>query len=96
MLFATHGTTDMPMRDAFFTTSGVENFLKDVMRTDTQDFLGKMEGFAVQDIQGIISFFVNPTLPDILLQEQHKITSNEFQQCVQISIILSLRTSVGS
>ena len=96
MLFATRGTTDMPMRGAFFTTSGVENFLEGVMRTDTQDFLGKMEGFAVQGIQGIISFFVNPTLPDILLQERHKITSNEFQRCMRISVILSLRTSVGS
>jgi hypothetical protein len=57
MLFATRGTTDMPMRGAVFSTSGVENFLEGVMRTDTQDFLGKMEGFAVQGIQGTISFF---------------------------------------
>jgi hypothetical protein len=59
MLLATRGTTDMPMRGAFFTTSGVENFLEGVMRTDTQDFLGKMEGFTVQGIQGII-FFCEP------------------------------------
>jgi hypothetical protein len=57
MLFATCGTTDMPMRGAIFTTPGVENFLEGVMRTDTQDFLGKMEGFAVQGIQGIISHY---------------------------------------
>ena len=57
MLFATRGTTDMPMRGAIFSTSGIENFLEGVMRTDTQDFLGKMEGFAVQGIQGTISFF---------------------------------------
>ncbi|KAF8221451.1 hypothetical protein L208DRAFT_1327947, partial [Tricholoma matsutake] len=57
MLFAMHGTTDMPMRGAIFSTSGVENFLKGVMRMDTPDFLGKMEGFTVQGIQGIISFF---------------------------------------
>jgi hypothetical protein len=57
MLFATHGTTDMPMRGAIFLTSGVENFLEGVMRTDMQDFLGKMEGFMVQGIQDIISFF---------------------------------------
>ena len=57
MLFATHGTTDMSMRGAVFSTSGVENFLEGVMRTDTQDFLGKMEGFAVQGIQGTISCF---------------------------------------
>jgi hypothetical protein len=79
MLLAIRSTTDMLMRGAFFMTSGVENFLEGVMRTDTQDFLGKMEGFAVQGIQGIISFFVNPTLLDIPLQEWHKITSNEFQ-----------------
>jgi hypothetical protein len=52
MLFTTRGTTDMPMRGVSFTTSGVENFLEGVMKTDTQDFLGEMEGFAVQGIQG--------------------------------------------
>jgi hypothetical protein len=52
MLFTTRGTTDMPMRGISFTTSGVENFLEGVLKTDTQDFLGKMEGFAIQGIQG--------------------------------------------
>jgi hypothetical protein len=59
MLFAMHGTTDMPMRGAVFSTSDVENFLEGVMRTDTQDFLGKMEGFVVQGIQGIYILLFN-------------------------------------
>jgi hypothetical protein len=46
-----------------FSISGVENFLEGVMRTDMQDILGRMEGFAVQGIQGIIQI---PTLPDVL------------------------------
>lgn len=53
MLFTTRGTTDMPLTAVAFVTDGVENFLEGVIKTDTQDFLGKMEGFAVQGVKGI-------------------------------------------
>ncbi len=43
----------MPLRAVAFATNGVEHFLEGVIKTDTQDFLGKMEGFAVQGVQGI-------------------------------------------
>jgi len=52
MLFATCGSTDLPMKGVTFATAGVENFLEAVMKTDPQDFLGKMEGFAVQGVKG--------------------------------------------
>ncbi|KAF8228369.1 hypothetical protein L208DRAFT_1291848, partial [Tricholoma matsutake] len=52
MLFTMHSTTDMPMKGVAFATPGVKHFLDGVMKTDMQDFLGKMEGFAVQGIQG--------------------------------------------
>jgi hypothetical protein len=42
----------MPMKSVSFTTSGVENFLEGVMKIDTQDFLSKMEGFAIQGVVG--------------------------------------------
>src|SRR6266850_419682 len=53
MLLTMRGTTDMPLRAVAFATDGVEHFLKGTMKTDTQDFLGKMEGFAVQGMKGI-------------------------------------------
>jgi hypothetical protein len=40
------------MKGVLFATPSVENFLEGVMKTHTQDFLGKMEGFAIQGIQG--------------------------------------------
>jgi hypothetical protein len=53
MLFTTRGTTDMPLTAVAFATDGVENFLEGALKTDTQDFLGKMEGFAVQGVRGM-------------------------------------------
>ena len=52
LLITTRGTTDMSMRGIAFCTDGVQNFLEGVMKTDTQDFVAKMEGFAVQGIKG--------------------------------------------
>ena len=37
----------MPLWDIAFVTAGVENFLESTTKTNTQDFLGKMEGFAI-------------------------------------------------
>ncbi|KAF8240164.1 hypothetical protein L208DRAFT_1234855 [Tricholoma matsutake] len=53
VLFVTCGTTEMPMSSIAFTTPGVENFLAGSMKVDSQDFLLKMEGFAVQGVQGL-------------------------------------------
>lgn len=50
MLLTTHRTTDMPMKGVAFATPSVKHFLEGVMKTDTQDFLGKMEGFAVHKV----------------------------------------------
>jgi hypothetical protein len=57
MIFATRGTTNMPLRGVAFTTDGIENFLEGAMKTDTQDFLGKMEGFAIQGVRGAVILF---------------------------------------
>jgi hypothetical protein len=58
MLFITCGTTDIPLTGVSFATDGVQSFLPGVLKTDPQDFLGKMEGFAVQGVQGN---FYNPS-----------------------------------
>jgi len=59
MLFTTRGSTDLPLRGVAFATEGVEDFLESAMKTDTQDFIGKMEGFAVQGVKGLL----RPTHP---------------------------------
>jgi hypothetical protein len=59
MLFTTRGTTDLPLTGVAFATEGVDNFLEGAMKTDTQHFLGKMEGFAVQGVQGQFVFHSN-------------------------------------
>ena len=53
MLFSTCGITNLSMRSIAFATEGVNNFMGGVMGIDTQDFLNKMEGFAIQGIKGI-------------------------------------------
>jgi hypothetical protein len=50
----TRGTTDLPLRAITFTTPGVNHFMDSVIGIDTQDFLSKMEGFAIQGIQGTV------------------------------------------
>ncbi|KAG1899707.1 uncharacterized protein F5891DRAFT_927347, partial [Suillus fuscotomentosus] len=55
MLYMTRGTTDLPLRAITFTTPGVNHFMDSVIGIDTQDFLSKMEGFAIQGIQGAAS-----------------------------------------
>jgi hypothetical protein len=52
MLFTTRGSTDLPLHGVAFATEGVDNFLEGAMKTDTQYFIGKMEGFAVQGVKG--------------------------------------------
>jgi hypothetical protein len=52
MLFLTRGSTDLPMRGIAFSTEGVEEFLETGLKMDTQDFISKLEGFAVRGVQG--------------------------------------------
>ncbi|KAI6002901.1 hypothetical protein EDD15DRAFT_2157242 [Pisolithus albus] len=52
MLYATRGTTDLPLRGVAFATEGVADFMGSVMGIDTQDLVSKLEGFAVQGIKG--------------------------------------------
>ncbi|KAG0708287.1 hypothetical protein DFH29DRAFT_795151 [Suillus ampliporus] len=52
MLYATRGSTDLPLRGIAFATEGVEEFMPSVMNIDNQDLISKMEGFAVQGMKG--------------------------------------------
>lgn len=58
MLFSARGTTDLSMKSVAFATEGTENFLEGALKIDTQDFLGKMEGFAIAGVKGISLIFI--------------------------------------
>ena len=57
ILYATHGSTDLPLQGITFNTEGVDNFMESVIGVSAEDFVGKMEGFAVQGVQGDLSSF---------------------------------------
>ena len=52
VLFVCRSTTDLPLRGISYATEGVEHFMDTVLNVDNGDFIGKMEGFAVQGLQG--------------------------------------------
>ncbi|KAG2336946.1 hypothetical protein BDR05DRAFT_978648 [Suillus weaverae] len=52
IMYMTHGSTDLPLRGIAFTMEGVENFMESVMNVDNQEFVTKMEGFALCGIRG--------------------------------------------
>ena len=52
ILFTTSETTDLPLHGLSFATKGVSKFLEHGLKMDTQEFLCKMEGFAIQGVQG--------------------------------------------
>jgi hypothetical protein len=51
-MFLTRGTTDLGLQGISFATEGVERFLPDVMKVDPQDFMGRLEGYAIQGLKG--------------------------------------------
>ena len=55
ILCATRGSTDLLLQGITFNTRGVDNFMESVIGISADDFVGKMEGFAVQGIQGKLS-----------------------------------------
>jgi len=52
LVFVTRETTNLGLQGLSFATGGVERFLLDVMKVDTQDFMGCLEGYAVNGLQG--------------------------------------------
>ncbi|KAG1728277.1 uncharacterized protein EDB91DRAFT_1086153 [Suillus paluster] len=68
----------MKSKGITFTTEGVQNFMGSVMGINNQDFMSKMEGFAIQGMKGTrknsIKFAnlsnVSSTLPDLKMLEQ--------------------------
>jgi hypothetical protein len=43
----------MAIKPVVFATQGVETFMEGAMKIDMQDFLSKLEGFAIQGVVGV-------------------------------------------
>ena len=54
MLFAVCDTTDVVLNSITFATAGVEDFMSTTMGVNQQDFIAKLEGYAIQGIKGIV------------------------------------------
>lgn len=54
MIFATRSTTDLPLQSISFNTAGLDGFLETTMKIDQTDLLGKMEGFSLQGLKGML------------------------------------------
>ena len=52
LIFATPGTSDMRMDSYSYATKGVDKFLEHSLKIDSQNFLCKMEGYALQGVYG--------------------------------------------
>ncbi|KAI6011956.1 hypothetical protein EDC04DRAFT_2905129 [Pisolithus marmoratus] len=55
MLYAMHGTTDLPLQGVAFATESIVDFMGSVMGIDMQDLISKLEGYAVQEIKGDVT-----------------------------------------
>ncbi|KAG9310640.1 hypothetical protein JVU11DRAFT_9215 [Chiua virens] len=51
MLFTVRGSTDLSLEGVTFTTPGMQEFITAMMGVDHQDFLAKMEGYALQGLK---------------------------------------------
>ena len=53
MLFASCGTTNLPLQGIAFATDGVADFMGSVMGIDSHSLISKMEGFTIQGMKGM-------------------------------------------
>ncbi|KAG6373648.1 hypothetical protein JVT61DRAFT_6311 [Boletus reticuloceps] len=65
ILYATRGTTDLPMKGSAYASEGVEDFMGSVMGLDTPEIISKMEGFVVQGVKGEITVTIKGWLDTI-------------------------------
>jgi hypothetical protein len=52
LLFAARGATDFHIRGLYYASPGVVDFLSQGMNMDPQDFMGRLEGFAMSGVKG--------------------------------------------
>jgi hypothetical protein len=54
MLFSVRGSTDVGACGVAFATDGVGDFLTGTLKTDSHDFVSKLEAHAIQGLKGIL------------------------------------------
>ncbi|KAG2056747.1 hypothetical protein BDR06DRAFT_981177 [Suillus hirtellus] len=59
ILYMVRGSTDIPLCGIIFATKGVNDFMVSVMNIDDQHLVSKMEGFAIQGMQGAAHNYKN-------------------------------------
>jgi hypothetical protein len=53
LLFLTRGTTDFTLNGVSFATEGVADFMSTTIKIDEQDFVHRLEGYALNGLKGI-------------------------------------------
>ncbi|KAF8331608.1 hypothetical protein F5887DRAFT_1081199 [Amanita rubescens] len=81
-VFAACGSVDIPLKSISISTPGVQDFMEKTMHIDQIEYLGKMEGYALQGVKGAAS---NHNERRSTLRAQgttywKKLTQEEFEQ----------------
>jgi hypothetical protein len=58
LLFLTRGTTDFALNGVSFATEGVADFMSTTVKIDEQDFVHRLEGYALNGLKGIYHLFI--------------------------------------
>lgn len=64
LLFLTRGTTDFTLNGVSFATEGVADFMSTTVKIDEQDFVHRLEGYALNGLKGI--YYPSPLSHDSL------------------------------
>ena len=54
-MFAARNSTDMPIKNVAFLTASIDGFMQNMMKLDYMEYLGKLEGYAIQGLKGTYS-----------------------------------------
>jgi len=54
-MFLTRGTTDLSLTGIAYCSSGMQNFQSEVYKIDEQDYINRMEGYALLGLKGMPS-----------------------------------------
>ncbi len=67
-VFATRNSVDVPLKSISISTPGVQEFMEKTMHIDQTEYLGKMEGYALQGVKGMASIYmVTPVITNVFL-----------------------------
>lgn len=53
IFFTTRSSSDVALKNLYFTTPGVKDFMEMTLKIDPNQFLAKMEGYAINGLKGM-------------------------------------------